>query len=47
MNWSLEEEMEGLIVFDKDCLGVVLISNLCVSEKSESFLVDETPWKGI
>ena len=42
-----EEQMGGVIVCDKVCLGVVLSSSLLSCEKSPSSLIDEYPGEGI
>ena len=42
-----EEQMGGVIVCDKMCLGVVSTSSLLSCAKSPSSLVDEYPGEGI
>lgn len=41
-----EEQMGGVIVCDKVCVGVVSSSSLLSCEKSPSFLIDEYPGEG-
>ena len=35
------------MVCDKVCLGVMSTSSLLTGDKSQSSLVDESPWEGI
>lgn len=46
VNGPLEEEMGGMKVCHKLCLGVVSTSSLLLCGKSQSSLADETPRKG-
>lgn len=47
MTGSLEEEMGGVRVCDKVCLGVVSTSSFLSCDKNDFFIVDETPGEGI
>lgn len=46
MNGPSEEQKGGMAVWDTGGLVVVLTSNLLADERSQSFLVDETPQRG-
>lgn len=46
MNGPLEEQMRGM-AYDKVSLGVVFTFSFLFCDKSQSSLVDETPWKKI
>lgn len=45
--WALEEQIEGMTVCEKVCLGVVSTFSLLSCDRSRISLVDETPWEGI
>lgn len=47
MSGPLEEQMGGMIVCDKVCLGGVLTSSLLSCDKSQSLLLDETSGRGL